>query len=225
MEQIKNKPWHKNWLGRILIIIGVFILIILTAFIFLIIDIIRHPQNKKISNNITANEPNQKIAEGGDNYWFGSANPEITIVEFSDFACPYCEQSYSKIRQISLKYKNEVKLIYRDFPLRQAYSIDLAMAGRCAGEQGLFWLMHDKLFQNQGVNTADELIKLANQIGADINKFTGCLNGKKYAFAIQKDIADAEKLEVSGTPTWFVNGNKIEGDLPLDLWEEIINMR
>ena len=222
MEQIKNKPWHKNWLGRILIIIGVFILIILTAFIFLIIDIIRHPQNKKISNNITANEPNQKIAEGGDNYWFGSANPEITIVEFSDFACPYCEQSYSKIRQISLKYKNEVKLIYRDFPLRQAYSIDLAMAGRCAGEQGLFWLMHDKLFARQGEFELSQLSDFANQIGANLNKFNDCLKNEKYLNDIKKDYADGESLEVTGTPTWFINGYKIAGDIPHDLFIQII---
>ena len=68
----------------------------------------------------------------------------------------------------------------------QENSLVLAMAGRCAGEQGLFWLMHDKLFQNQGVKSADELTELANQIGADISKFKNCLNGNKHIKQIQK---------------------------------------
>ena len=106
-------------------------------------------------------------------------------------------------------------------PLREN-SEKLAMAARCAGEQGLFWLMHDKLFQNQGIKSDSDITELAKQIGTDISKFNNCLNSNKYIQQIQKDFSDGTDLEVKGTPTWFINGNKLEGDIPLSVWEEII---
>jgi protein-disulfide isomerase len=223
MPEINIKHWYKKWWGVLLIIIGTFVLISLTAFGFAVYDIMKNgslnqiPLDKK--NNL--NEKDIKKIEGEGNYWIGSANPKITIVEFSDFACPYCKSSFSKIREIGLKYKNEIKYIYRDMPLHEE-STDLAMAARCAGEQGLFWPMHDKLFQNQGVKTENELLELANQIGADKNKFKICFEGKKYLPLIQKDYLDGEELKITGTPTWFINGGRASGDLPMKAWEEII---
>lgn len=217
-----EKKWYQKWWGIILLLVFTFFLILVAAYGFYI-----YALSKKITNNqLIAPAPYQgqikSRLEGGKNYWLGAGNPKITIVEFADFACPFCKNSYPKIREISLKYKNDVKIIFRDFPYLTEHSIELAQAARCAGEQGLFWPMHDKLYQNQGVSAAAELTELANQVGADLNRFNSCLSQKKYLTDIQNDLADAEKLNVEGTPTWFVNGYKIAGDLPLSAWEEIL---
>ena len=164
-----------------------------------------------------------KLAEGSNNYWIGTTTPKVTIVEFSDFECPICAESFPKIRGLSLKYKNDIKIVYRNFPINE-FSIELATGARCAGVQNKFWLMHDKLFQNQGrINTREELITLAKSIGLNTNQFQSCLNSEQQKTYIQKDFTDGTTLGVNGTPTWFINGNKIAGNLPIETWEEIIN--
>ena len=218
------KNWYKKWWGIILIIISILLLSTFFAFAFTVINIIKDENTStyKITEPKLDQETKILIEGSEKNYWIGSANPKITIVEFADFACPYCQNSFSKIREISVKYKNDVKLIFRDYPVIAEYSLDLALSARCAGEQGLFWLMHDKLFANQGVSTAEEIYELAKQIGADENRFKECISSKKYEIAIQKDFSDGQSLEITGTPVWFINGNKIEGDIPYDTFIQII---
>jgi protein-disulfide isomerase len=226
MQKI-NKSWYKKWWGVLIIIIGTLILINIVAFGFYIYSIMQEMKSGEViePNSIIEyaelSEETLKIIEGDNNYWTGSADPKVTIVEFSDFACPYCQNSFPKIREISLKYKDSVKIIFRDMPL-QENSLNLAMAGRCAGEQGLFWLMHDRLFQNQGIYKKEDLSELANQIGADVSQFNSCLDSSKYIKQVQKDFSDGENLEIRGTPTWFINGNKVEGDIPYSTFTQII---
>ena len=222
-----NKPWYKKWWGILLIAVLTLFFIILAAFGFYVYHIIKSMDNSglpapraSIKYAALDRQTREKI-EGDGNYWIGSANPEVTIVEFSDFACPYCRKAFPKMREIGLRYKNNVKIIFRDMPMQES-SLSLAMAGRCAGEQGLFWLMHDKLFQNQGVGGADNLVEMARQIGADTVRFADCLNSQKYIKQIQKDFSDGEELGVKGTPTWFINGVKIEGDIPYSVFIQII---
>lgn len=227
MNDFIVRPWYKKWWGILIIVILTFVLITFVAFGFYIYRIVKTNYNnsyanKVLPNNIELTEKERVLIEGQGNYWLGSKNPKIIIVEFSDFACPYSKNSFPKIREISLKYKNDIKYINRDMPLREN-SLDLAMAARCAGEQGLFWPIHDKLFQHQGVSASNDLLELANQVGADKNKFKNCFDTKKYLAQIQKDFSAGEDLGVKGTPTWFINGNKVEGDMPLSVWEEIIN--
>lgn len=224
MSLSETKKWYKKWWGVILIIVFVLLLSTFFAFAFTILDVIK---NVKTENyKITEKELDRKtraLIEGSEkNYWIGSANPKITIVEFADFSCPYCQNSFSKIREISVKYKNDVKIIFRDYPIMTDYSSDLALTARCAGEQGLFWLMHDKLFANQGISTTEEMSELAKQIGADESRFKECLNNKKHLTTIQKDFSDGQSLGITGTPTWFINGNLVEGDIPYSTFIQII---
>ncbi len=217
------KPWYKKWWGIIIILILTLFFVFLAALGFSTYNIIK---SGEVNNSLPiTNEIDSEIIKkikGNDNYWIGSAEPKVTIVEFSDFACPFCKNSYPKIREISIKYKDKVKIIYRDYPLHEE-SVNLALAARCAGEQGLFWLMHDKLFQNQGIKKTEELTDLANKIGVDINKFSECMKNEKYLPQIRKDFSDAEDLKISGTPTWFINGYIIEGDIPYNSFIEIID--
>lgn len=220
MENIK-KSWHKTWRGvMILCFLAIILFVLATGISYFI-------RTKKNSNN-KLNQATTKLsgqifqAAAGEHYWLGTDQAKITIVEFGDFACPVCEKAFPTIREISLKYKNDLKLIWRDYPVVQNYSALLALAGRCAGEQGLFWPMHDKLFQNQGVNTAEELTALANQAGADTARFKDCLNKQKYLPQIQKDLLDGQTFGNIGTPTYFINGYRIPGDIPYDVFVEII---
>jgi protein-disulfide isomerase len=202
--------------------------ILFVAFGFYVFDLVRNPDKNNINNNEILDQLKEnkitvdnKIIIGTNNYWLGSANPKITIVEFGDFNCSNCKNSFPNIREISLKYKDSVKIIFRDFPVLENSS-NLALAGRCAGEQGLFWVMHDKLFTNQGEFEINQLSNFANQIGADVKKFTSCLENEKYISDINKDYADGKLLEITGTPTWFINGYKIEGNIPYNIFIQII---
>ncbi len=215
-----SKSWYKKWWGIIIVLILALFLTLLVALSFYFINLVKQEKAKIDASNV--NLTGNTVAINTDNnYWLGSANPEVTIVEFVDFACPYCKNSYSNIREISVNYKDKVKIIFKDYPLFEQ-SLDLAMTARCAGEQGLFRLMHDKLFQNQGVTETADLIELANQIGADVDKFSSCLTQKKYLTQIQKDFSAGESLGLTGTPIWFINGYKVEGDIPHDTFIQII---
>jgi protein-disulfide isomerase len=157
------------------------------------------------------------------NFSFGAENPKITIIEFADFNCPYCKNSYSTIRQIGYKYKDQVKIIFKDYPIIQESSADIALAARCAGEQGLFWGMHDKLFAYQGQFELTDLPKLATEIGADNKKFNTCVSNKKYLNEINKDLLLGQEMNLNGTPKFFVNGYLLPGgDLPIEAWDQII---
>jgi len=223
--EYSRKPWYKTWWGVSLIIFLTIVLIFLVAagfYLYSSIKIIKNSSGLKLSGKIYPAAEGSLLAGQAGHYWLGSTKAPITIVEFGDFACPVCEKAFPTIREISLKYKNDIKFIWRDYPVVQDYSALLALGGRCAGEQGLFWPMHDKLFQNQTVSTADQLNELANQIGADTVRFNDCLTKQKYLPQIQKDLTDGQTFGNAGTPTWFINGYKVEGDIPYDVFVKII---
>jgi len=163
----------------------------------------------------------EKLIIGDGAYWLGAADPQVTIVEFADFACSYCHESFPIIRELTNTHKTRVKFIFRHYPALSDDSLGLALAAECAGEQGLFWPMHDKLFQNQGLST-DKLSAAANQIGADTNRFDECLKSKRYLKDVQKDFSDGQALGFTGTPTWFINGRMIEGSIPYNTFKGII---
>jgi len=226
MEPAKNKSkkWWKIFLFSVLTLLAIF----LVAGVFYVINLASTLEGKEYNYSSILNQlekyptatDNTKIT-GLNNYWLGSSRPKLEIVEFGDFNCPNTKNSFTKIRELGLKYQDSVKIIYRDYPVYED-SMDLALAGRCAGEQGLFWLMHDKLLTQQDNFSLNDLSGLANQIGANVVKFNNCLNSKKYLNDIKKDYADGEELGVKGTPTWFINGFKIEGDIPYDLFAQIV---
>ena len=212
-----HKHWYKKWWGIFLIILAVFFVSLVFAFAIFISNYIKNVDTTSVPRKYISSP----IVEGSkNNYWLGSANPKITIVEFSDFNCVYCKKSFSKIREVTSAYDN-IKFIYRDFPVLSDFSTQIALAARCAGEQGLFWIMHDKLFLNQGIGSDEEIFEAFKQIGGNEDKFKACFANKKYLPDIEKDLIDGQKLNISGTPAWFINGQKIEGDIP---YEFLINL-
>ncbi len=154
----------------------------------------------------------------------GPANAPITIIEFSDFECPFCSRAKGTVDEVMQKYGDKIHLVYRQFPLPfHSHAKKAAEAAICADEQGKFWQMHDKMFDNNKNLTPDELKGYAKGLGLDSKKFDECLDSGKAAATVEKDIADGKKVFVNGTPHFFINGRGLSGAQPIEAFAEIID--
>ena len=170
---------------------------------------------------------NFDMAELSDDDPFkGDENAPVTIVEWSDFECPFCSRFYSQtLSQIEEKYINtgKVKLVYRDFPLSFHQNAQKAAeASECADDQGMFWEMHDKIFENQGSMSADNFKVWALELGLDATEFNTCLDSGKHASETQKDMADGSAAGIRGTPGFIINGQLLSGAQPFASFEAAI---
>ena len=143
----------------------------------------------------------------------GNPDAPVTIVEFSDFQCPYCQIAQATVKELLEKYKGKVRLGFRDLPLRQIHpQAQLAAeASRCAAEQGKFWEYHDLLFAGQKLDTAG-LTAHAGNAGLDVERFEGCLKSEKYTPMIENDLQMGMKAGVTGTPAFFINPRSLRVD-------------
>jgi len=216
-----HKKWYKKWWGILILVLLSLFLIFLTASSFYVFDLVKKIQKEGFlgENNLNVKVYSKSELEGKDSYAFGSKNPKITIVEFSDYACPNCKSFFETTKKIRMKYYSNLKIIHRDFPILTDYSVDLALAVRCAGEQGLYWKAHDALYENQGISSKEDIYSLMLKIGADENRLIDCLDNNKYLGLIQDDLKDGLNLDIKGTPTWFINGHRADGNMP----EEMLN--
>jgi protein-disulfide isomerase len=155
----------------------------------------------------------------------GPGNAPITIVEFSDFQCPFCKRAEPTLKAVREKYGDKVKLVYMDFPLSfHPNALPAANAGRCAGAQGKFWEYHDQLFADQGKLDPADLKATAKKVGLNTDEFDKCLDSNEYQAAIESDLAQGKKLGVDGTPSFFVNGRPMEpGAQPPDAFANVID--
>jgi len=155
----------------------------------------------------------------------GDPKAPVTIVEFSDFSCPFCRKAEATLKELLAKYPGGIKVSYRDFPLSQIHPrAELAAeASRCAGEQGKYWEYHDLLFANSDKQDRGDLIEHARTLKLDEQQFDACLSGGKYKREIQRDMQMGASSGVSGTPGFFVNGTFLNGAQPVDVFEKIID--
>jgi protein-disulfide isomerase len=155
----------------------------------------------------------------------GDAHAPVTIVEFADFGCPFSAEESYVVRALARQYPDEVRFIYRDFPIPELHpGADIAaVGGECARDQGRFWEYHDVVFGHPTVFTPEILMSYADEAGLDTKKFSACLGSGKYEEEVQQDLADGVAAGVRGTPTFFINGVKIEGDVPFSIFTEIIH--
>ncbi len=166
-------------------------------------------------------EPRFQI-DVGDRTLRGNPNASVTIVEFSDFQCPYCQRASGTVHQVMEKYGDKVKLAFVDYPLPfHNRALPAAMAARCAGEQNKFWEYHDLLFEKKKFNDKD-FEKYAEKVGLDLDAFKACVSSKKYAAQIEQDKALGTQVGVTGTPAFFINGRKLSGAQPFSAFEKII---
>ncbi len=157
----------------------------------------------------------------------GDQDAPVTIIEWSDFECPFCGRFYSQTAdQIESQYidTGKVKFVYRDFPLSfHPNAQKAAEAGECADEQGKFWEMHDLLFE-QGVQGGVASFKqFAQQLGLDTAGFNNCLDSGAMASEVQRDIRDGTRAGIQGTPGFLVNGQLVSGAQPFSVFQQIID--
>jgi len=154
----------------------------------------------------------------------GPANAPVTIVEFSDFQCPFCSRLTPTIKEVEQKYGDKVRVVFRQFPLNfHEHAQKAAEASLCAQDQGKFWEMHDAMFSNQQALAVEQLKAKAAELGLNADKFNKCLDSGEKAAAIQADMKDGQAAGVSGTPAMFVNGRFISGAVPIDQITPVID--
>jgi protein-disulfide isomerase len=173
--------------------------------------------------NVTLTPPRFKV-DAANHPWSGGKDAPVTVVEFSDFQCPYCRAAETGVKQMRTKYGNRIKFVYEDFPLGfHEHAMDAARAARCAGEQDKFWPYHDALFADQSKLTAPDLKSKAAKLGLDNKKFAACFDKQTPDVAIKADQTQGASLGVSGTPTFFVNGRELTGVQSPDKFDTAID--
>ncbi len=154
----------------------------------------------------------------------GPADAPITIVEFSEYQCPFCGRVTPTLKQIEEKYPGKVRLVFKDFPLpNHAQAPKAAEAAHCAGEQGKYWQLHDRLFANQQQLQVPELKAHAKAVGLDQAAFDQCLDSGKHAAIVQTDVDLGSEMGVQSTPTLYINGRVVTGAQPLGVFTTIID--
>jgi protein-disulfide isomerase len=155
----------------------------------------------------------------------GSVKAPVTIVEFSDFHCPFCRRVLPTLTQLESRYGEKIKLVFRDFPIDSLHpgATQAHEAARCANDQGKFWAYHDKLFDAPPKSSPEIFKELAKEVGLNTNDFETCVNSGKYQAAIKEDIAEGNRVGVSGTPAFFINGRQISGAQPLEAFARVID--
>jgi protein-disulfide isomerase len=169
--------------------------------------------------------PRQQLAVGADDAVLGPADAPVTIIEFSDFQCPFCQRVAPTLKQVREKYGDRVRIVWKDFPLTSIHpqAFKAAEAGNCAREQGKFWEYHDRLFANQSALQPDALKKHAAEAGLDAPKFNACLDTAKYSDRVQAQMGVGNGLGVQSTPSIYINGRLVAGAQPLDVFTSIID--
>lgn len=154
-----------------------------------------------------------------DDPFQGSAAAPVVLIEFSDYQCPFCGRFFKNTYpELDREYiqTGKVKYVFRDYPLPfHQMAPKASEAANCSGDQGKYWEMHDKLFENQTALQVDKLREYAKALGLEMETFNACLDSSKYAGEVQKDLADGQNAGVSGTPTFFLgtseDGKTIQG--------------
>jgi protein-disulfide isomerase len=177
---------------------------------------------KDYDAQVTIKPPRVEVAADGPSR--GAKTAPITIVEFSDFQCPFCSRAETTVNEVMKAYDGKVKLVYRDYPLPfHAQAQKAAEAAHCAEDQGKYWEMHEKLFANQQALQPTALKGYAKDLGLDTAKFDKCLDSGAKAEIVETNRKAGEKVGVTGTPAFFINGYSLSGAQPLSEFKTIID--
>lgn len=155
----------------------------------------------------------------------GAEDAPITIIEFSDYECPYCRQWHADVYvQLLDTYGDQIRFVYRDFPLESihANAKPAAEAANCANEQGVFWDYHDKLFSMELGLSSDAYQEYASQLDLDADEFKECIESGRFQEEVQSDFEFAANLGVRSTPTFFINGIAVVGAQPFEVFQQVI---
>lgn len=178
-----------------------------------------------VASDTNAKSPLRQQLEKLDRPLHGNLKSKLVIVEFADFQCPYCTREFPVIREIITKYEDDILYIYRQFPVENENSLTIAQSSLCAHDQGKFWQLHDRLYTYHDAvfnDPASVVPQLAQQAGLNMDEYRSCMSTEKFKAQVLEDADDGVATGVAGTPTFFINGNKIEGVVTMAQWDQII---
>jgi len=154
----------------------------------------------------------------------GPENATVTIVEFSDFRCPYCGRFVTDtLEPLLTNYGDKVRMVFRDFPILGQSSLEAALAGGCMNDQDKFWEFHNLTFANQQDLSRDTFISYAQELSIDVTAFTTCFDNQTHLDEVRADATYAQDLGVTGTPAFFINGRFVSGAQPYQVFADIID--
>jgi protein-disulfide isomerase len=155
----------------------------------------------------------------------GRASAPVTLIEFSDFQCPFCQRVAPTLKKIRETYGDKVRIVWKDFPLTQIHpqAFKAGEAAHCAGDQGKYWEYHDRLFANQQSLQLDDLKKHAADLGLEAAAFNACLDTSKYGERVRDGVAQGTRLGVNSTPTIYINGRMLSGAQPYEMFVSVID--
>lgn len=157
----------------------------------------------------------------------GNEDAPVTIIEFSEYQCPYCgKYTRETLSQLDEEYiqTGKVKYYFRDFPLSfHQYAQKAAEAARCANDQGKLWEYHDKVFEEQDLLSLEKIKEWAKELGLDTGEFNKCLDDGKHEEVVKKDFSDGQTAGVQGTPSFFINGKPLRGAQPYESFKTAID--
>jgi protein-disulfide isomerase len=155
----------------------------------------------------------------------GPENAPVTIVEFSDYQCPYCVRWHDEVlARLLADYDGQIRFIYRDFPLSgHPEAQPAAEAANCAGDQDAYWEFQDAIFSNEYGYGRSAYEQYAADLGLDTDEFTACLDDRRHQAEVREDYSDALRLGVQSTPTFFINGIQVVGAQPYETFQQMID--
>lgn len=225
--------WYNSFGKVVLVIVLCFILLLGAAFGLLVFsqyynlnDSTTTTTNTALTNQTTNLGISYVAPDADDDPYLGHVDAPVEIIAFEDFQCPFCQASEPILVAVYQQYPNDIKVVYRDFPLYTIHdqAIAAAQAGECADEQGKFWAWHDEAFLNQSaLATAPAVFSTwAETAGLDVTAFAACVAEERYAAEVQKDLDEGFLAGVSATPTFFINGQRVLGIQSESQWIELI---
>ncbi len=234
--------WYKTWWGVTILVILTVAGVLTTVMAVLIFQVSHKLKNgsfsaleassyagfSRVQNTHPSAQLDYSLLERPEAPFLGSSHPKIKVVVFMDFKCPNCRAESPILTQMMQKYGNQVQLIVRHFPVESTHpgATQLSQMAWCAKQQNAFWGLYNWLFANQDVlpekMDEDRVAQVAEANGLNTLNLQKCLNANESRVGVNQDYADGIKLGVRGTPTFFVNGEKVEGAVPLAAWEAFL---
>jgi protein-disulfide isomerase len=154
----------------------------------------------------------------------GNPNAKLSIVEFSDFQCPYCARVRPTLEQIEREYGDKIRVVFKNLPLSMHPKAPAAAAAaEAAHRQGKFWEMHDMIFADQRAMSPEKYLEYAKKLGLDVDRFKKDMDSAEVRQRIQADAAEAARLGVTGTPAFFINGRFVSGAQPYETFKSMID--
>jgi protein-disulfide isomerase len=175
--------------------------------------------------SVVLDAPRYTVDVAADDPVLGTATAPVTLVEFSDFQCPFCARVMPTLKKVKEAYGDRIRIVWKDFPLTSIHpqAFKAAEAAQCARDQGKFWELHDRLFANQQTLQPEALKEHAAAIGLDLATFNACFDSSKYGERVQQQMTVGNQLGVQSTPSIFINGRLVSGAQPYEVFAAIID--